>query len=51
MRWIRFSLFALMLTPLATLLIGCSGTEERSDSRQDTRVEGRTEARQESRRD
>ena len=51
MRWIRFSLFAFMLTPLAAFLIGCAGSSERSDSRQDTRVEGRTEARQESRRD
>ena len=50
MRWIRFSLYALLLMPLATFLISC-GSAERSDTRQDTRVEGRTEARQENRRD
>ena len=49
MRWIRLSLLALVLTPWIVLLVGCSGSSERSDTRQEERVETRTGARTEDR--
>jgi hypothetical protein len=49
MRWVRFSLAALLLTPWMTLLIGCAGSGERQDTRQDARVSTRTEERTEDR--